>query len=76
MRGKRHPSGTDNQRAAAECHGLVVGALSATKRIQLGLMGSAWSDFDRIAINNAVQHLEWAIAELACFVAQKNERGH
>jgi hypothetical protein len=53
--------------AAEYCLTLVREAVAAAHRAQAEMVGSVRHDFDRMAINDALAHLERALAELSCF---------
>ena len=57
-------SGVD---AATQCLSLVQQAVASALLAQHELMGLDHSDFDRMAILAATEHLERALAELQCF---------
>jgi hypothetical protein len=53
--------------AAEHCLSLVREAVAAARQAQAELAGSVRHDFDRMALNEALGHLERALAELSCF---------
>jgi hypothetical protein len=57
--------------AAAQCYHLVREALQAAARAQAQLAGPGHNEFDRRAVNDALGHLERALAELAWFASPK-----
>jgi hypothetical protein len=53
--------------AAERCLTLVREAVAAAHQAQVEMAGLVRHDFDLIAINDALRHLENALAELTCF---------
>jgi hypothetical protein len=64
--------------AANDCLSLIRKAVAAAHQAQAELSGFVRHDFDRMAINLALVHLEHALAELSCFAqaGQAEERGY
>jgi hypothetical protein len=60
--------------AAAHCLTLVREAVAAARQAQVEMAGSVRRDFDRMAINDALGHLENALAELACFEPSRGRK--
>jgi hypothetical protein len=57
--------------AAVRSFELVQKAILAIHQAQAEMTDSSYNDFDRLAINNALEHLENALQELACFSPQR-----
>ena len=57
--------------AAVRSFELVQRAILAIHQAQAEMMESGYNDFDRMAINNALAHLESAFEELTCFSPQR-----
>jgi hypothetical protein len=53
--------------AAELCLTLVQRAVEAAHQAQIEMAGSVRHDFDRMAINDALEYLQRALAELTCF---------
>jgi hypothetical protein len=59
---------------ARQCLVFVEKALESAQRAQRELMDLCHSDFDRMAILAAIEHLEHALAELRCFGPEESRR--